>query len=222
MALPLEDLQRIARKFGICGNDHLPDDDFVLHTAIVRLCNGNNPVARYTEKLIEHRFLAYGKEIPLEDPDRIVRSVRESPQHLRVPLWAILWGLATRDSLQDGNAETSLLELIHMMEHRLLEDYWKYLSSQDGEDSRCTGNEGRIPSLQRELSEMQWANGILAKLIANWRSRLTSSSLLRGSGTGDPDLALSPAATCQCANKKVRDLRVLLVRAKYCNWELED
>lgn len=74
MALPLEDLQRIARKFGICGNDRLPDDDFGLHAAMVRMCNGDNPVARHTEKLIEQRFLIYGKGMSL---GVLARTTRE-------------------------------------------------------------------------------------------------------------------------------------------------
>lgn len=222
MALLMRDLQRIARKFGICGNDPLMDEEFALHTTVVQLCSRDNPVARHTEKLIEKRFLIHGKKVPLDDPARTIRDVRENPEEIRAPLWAILWGLATRGRLADEKIETALFGTIHMMEHRLLRDHWKLLNSGEDEDTEEGDRDNVILTLKRELLDTQWANKKLEKLIEYLRNQVESSPWVQSApaATSDPDI--STERPWQCAkNRKINDLKELLAEAKYCNYELE-
>ena len=187
MALRLKDLQRTARKFGISRNDPLLDEEFALHTTVVQLCGQDNAVSRHTEKLIEKRFLIHGKKIPLEDPIRTIQSVRENPRDVQAPLWAILWGLATRGRLADAQIESSLFGFIHMLEHGLLRDHWTSLLSCEDEESPEESARNQAPALKRELLDMQWANRKLEKVIERLRNRIDSSTLAQRSPVAAPD-----------------------------------
>ena len=126
MAFHLKDLRKIARKFGISNDDSLMDEEFVLHTTVVQLCNSDNNVSRHTEKTLEKRFVVHERKLPLDDPAHVIKTIRNNPTELQVPLWAILWGLATRSQVLDAKIESSLYGFIHILEHRLegsLEDH---------------------------------------------------------------------------------------------------
>ncbi len=223
MGLLLKDLQRIARKFGISVSDPLLDEEFALHTTMVQLCSRDNPVSRFTEKLIEKRFLIHGKKVPLEDPIRTIERVQENPQDVRAPLWAILWGLATRGRLADAKIEAALFGCIHMMEHRLLRDHWRSLHSGADEAGREMGKDGEILSLKRELLDMQWANRKLEKIIEGMRNQIESAASAQRFPVNVADSGLSSAKCLQCPkNRKIQDLKALLAQTKYCNCELED
>lgn len=223
MALLLKDLRRIARKFGISGDDPLVDEEFALHTTLVQLCSRDNPVSRHTEKLIERRFLSHGKKVPLEDPIGTVQKVRESPEDLDAPMWAILWGLATRGRLADTKIETALFGFIHIMEHRLMRDHWKSLCAEGQGDSREIGTDNEILSLKRQLLDMQWANRKLEKLIENLRNRVESSASIQWSQSDVSDSEISVPQYFQCTkDRKIQNLKALLDQAKYCNSELEE
>ncbi|MDQ7784491.1 MAG: DUF2325 domain-containing protein [Desulfomonilaceae bacterium] len=224
MALVMKDLQKLARKFGMSGNDPLMDEEFVLHSTVVQMCSRDNPVARHTEKLIEKRFLIHGKDVPLDDPVRTIRVVCESPHDIKAPLWAILWGLSTRGRLADERIETALFGFIHMMEHRLLRDHWRTLFSED-EAVECPYMEKdrEILSLKRDLLDMQWANKRLEKLSESLRDRIESSQFIEPSPPAffDSDGSAFPPS-CRCEHsRKIRNLKDLLDRAKCCNYELE-
>ena len=222
MALFLKDLQRIARKFGISGNDPLMDEEFALHSTVIQLCSRDNPVSRHTEKLIEKRFLIHGKRVPLDDPAGTIRAVRETPQDLQAPLWAILWGLATRGRLADEKIETALFGTIHMMEHRLVRDHWKSLNSPGDEGAQEDDKDNVILSLKREILDTQWANRKLEKISEYLRNQVESSPSLQPVSAAFSDPDISTARPCQCAkNQKISNLKALLAEAKYCNYELE-
>lgn len=222
MALLLKDLQKIARKFRISGNDPLVEEEFVLHTTVVRMCGRENPVSRYTEKLIEKRFLIHGKQVPLADPIQLIQKVRKNPQDIQAPLWAILWGLATRDRLAEASGETSLFGFIHMLEHRLLRDHWKSLYSWEDIDNKAMEKDREILSLKRDLLDMRWANGRLEKLIEKLRNQIGSAPSTRRSPGSVPDSGIAAPKPCQCVkSEKIRNVKALLAQAKYRNYELE-
>lgn len=222
MALLLKDLQRIARKFGISADDTLMDEEFVLHSTIVQLCSRDNPVSRHTEKLIEKRFLIHGKSVPLEDPVRTIQSVCESPEGLQAPLWALLWGLATRGHLADAKIESALFGFIHITEHRLVREHWRSLHSEADAEEQEIEKDREILSLKRDLLDMQWSNKRLEKLTEALRNQIESLEFAEPFVRALPDSDISIPRSCQCeSSRKIRDLKGLLDQAKCCNYDLE-
>ena len=222
MAFHFKDLKKIARKFGIENNDPFMDEEFALHTTLVQLCGRDNVVSRHTEKMLERRFSIHGKRIPLDEPARLIRSLRESFHEPDAPLWAVVWGLATRGGLGDERIETALFGFIHMTEHRLLRERSKALRSEACGEVGDTDKDEEILTLKRDLLDMQWANRRLEKLVEGMKNRLDASIAERPVQERIPEPDIAPVRACRCANaRKIRDLKALLDQAKFCNYELE-
>jgi len=79
MALNVEDLRRIFRKFGLRSQDKQLDETFVIHSAIVRTCGEENKISRHIQKLIEKRFSGYEKRLGQQD----LREIRKSRANRR-------------------------------------------------------------------------------------------------------------------------------------------
>ncbi len=221
MALVLKDLQQLARHVGITPKDPLMDEEFALHTTIVQLCLRDNLISRHTEKTIEKKFQIYEKKIPFDDPIPLISEIREDRGNCRAPIWAILWGLATRGKLAEARIETSLFGFIHMMEHKLMRDQWNSSGAGALGDNGDTEKDDEILRLQRDLLDMQWANKKLEKFNENIKNELDLLSLPQfqnSEGTG----SCESNGRCACANnRKIQDLKGLLNQAKFCNYELE-
>lgn len=198
------------------------DEELVLHTRMVQLCSTDNVVSRHMEKTIEKRFLTHAKKIPLEDPFQMVECLRKSPEELQAPLWAIVWGLATRSHQADARLESSLFGFIHMLEHRLVRDHWKDLCSGENVDLRNKDKDSVILGLKRDVLDMQWANGKLEKIIESLKSQIDASELTQSNLRTAPVNGSPSTDGCKCENGlKVRKLKGLLEQAKYRNLELE-
>jgi len=222
LAFHLKDLRKIARRFGISRDDPLMDEELVLHTTMVQLCSTDNAVSRHVEKTIEKRFLTHSKKIPLEDPLHMVECLRKNPEELQAPLWAILWGLATRSHRADARLESSLFGFIHMLEHRLVRDHWKSLCSGENGDPRNRDKDSVILGLKRDVLDMQWANGKLEKIIGSLRSQIDATEITPSNLRNAPIGGGSSMDGCKCENgSKVRNLKGLLEQARYRNLELE-
>ncbi|MEJ2718830.1 MAG: DUF2325 domain-containing protein [Deltaproteobacteria bacterium] len=222
MALDVRDLRKIARKFGISRDDPLMDEEFVLHTTVVQLCNTDNAVSRYTEKIVARRFEVHAKKLPLENPFEMIERVRSNPAELQAPLWAVLWSLATRGRLAHAKLESSLFGFVHMLEHRLLREYWNSLLT--GEDAAQEEEEKdkEILRLKRSLLDMQWANGKLEKVVEGLRIRVASTEQGEAGAAHVADAASAHRSGCRCANgQKLCDLKALLAQEKVLNRELE-
>ena len=222
MALHLRDLRKIARKFGIAKDDPLMDEEFILHSTVVRLCSTDNIVARHTEKTLEKRFVLHAKKISFEDPIQLIRCVKENSHDVQAPLWAVLWGLATRGRLADARIENALFGFIHMLEHRLVRDYWKSLPAEENGTESDMDRHREILSLRRDLLDMQWANTKLEKIIENLRSRVASQVTADDTpAIGAPTVNTTADTHSHTDIRRVRNLKGLLAQAKYCNQELE-
>jgi hypothetical protein len=222
MALDIRDLRKIARKFGISKDDPLMDEEFVLHTTVVQLCNTDNVVSRHTEKILERRFGMHEKKLPLEQPAEMIERVRNNPVELQAPLWSVLWGLATRGRLSHAKLESSLFGFVHMLEHQLLREHWHSLLTEEKNEEREHEKDREILQLKRSLLDMQWANGRLERVVENLRMKVASTEQDR---PGECHLAAAGPANrslYRCANgRKLRDFKVLLAEEKLRNRELE-
>jgi hypothetical protein len=222
MALDVRDLRKIARKFGISKDDPLMDEEFVLHTTVVQLCNTDNVVSRHTEKLIERRFEVHSKKLPLENPTEMIERVRSNPVELQAPLWTVLWGLATRGRLAHAKLESSLFGFVHMLEHRLLREYWNSLLTEENTAQEEHEKDKEILQLKRSLLDMQWANGKLERIVENLRIKVASSEQDHaGAGHIAATVPVNQSG-CRCTNgKKLHDLKALLAEEKDRNRDLE-
>jgi len=124
MAFDLGDLKKIARRFGILHRDPLMDHEFALHSTVVQLCGSDNKIARHIQKMIQMRFARYSQRLSALEARELIDSVAEGKGNPDIPLWAILWSLATRGLQNGASVETALFGFIHMLEHRLMREFW--------------------------------------------------------------------------------------------------
>lgn len=222
MALDIRDLRKIARKFGISKDDPLMDEEFVLHTTVVQLCNTENVVSRHTEKVLERRFGMHEKKLPLDQPAEMIERVRNNPVELQAPLWTVLWGLATRGRLAHAKLESSLFGFVHMLEHQLLREHWHSLLTQEHDGEEEQEKDREILQLKRSLLDMQWANGRLERVVENLRMKVAANEQDRAGSCHLAGAGNAHQSHCRCANgRKLHDFKVLLAEEKERNRELE-
>lgn len=160
MALTYKDLKKIAVKFGMSPQDALIDHEFILHSTAVHVCASDNRAARYIQKMIEERFLTYSKRLATIVPSELISTVGRGDGIPGVPLWAILWQLATQGLEHGSSVETALFGHIHMLEHRLLKAFWDSpcAMAEKSEEEALMSQENkalrrRVLDLQRELRQ---------------------------------------------------------------------
>ncbi|MEW6349696.1 MAG: DUF2325 domain-containing protein [Thermodesulfobacteriota bacterium] len=214
MAFDSADLKKIGKKFGISATDPLMDHDFALHSTAVHLCHSDNKVARHIHKMLETRFARYARRLSdLEVADKI-EYVTECKGDPDIPLWAILWDLATR-GLENGAAvETALFGFIHMLEHKLMRDYWESASDRDQARSQRDVAAEESMELKRQVLELRSELEKTHKVNEHLRCRLAElkSSLPERSDTARP-LVPAISGTSDQAGKVTR-LRTLLLDAR--------
>lgn len=173
MALNLRDLKKIAGKFGISPQDPLMDQEFALHSTTVHLCGTDNKVAREVQKLIEGKFTKYAKRLAPIDALDLIAGVTECPETMTVPLWAILWDLSTRGLDNGASVESALFGFIHMLEHRLLKEYWNSAPERTEKQTKETEIADESLRLKRRVLDLQHEVEKSQRLSADLRSRLT-------------------------------------------------
>ena len=173
MAFDLEDLKKIARRFGISPTDPLMDHEFALHSTAVQLCGSDNKVARYVQKMIQKRFARYAHRLSGLEVPQLIELITESKGNPDVPLWAVLWNLSTWGLENGASVETALFGFIHVLEHRLMREYWESVTVR--EDKRAaearaadeaTGLKRRLLDLQSDLDRREKVNEQLRVKVA--------------------------------------------------------
>lgn len=176
MALDLQDLKRIARKFGISPSDPLMDHEFALHSTAVQLCASDNKVARHIQKTIQMRYARYSKRLAALDAHGLIELVTERKGNADIPLWAIMWDLATRGLENGASVETALFGFIHMLEHRLMREFWESAPMMDRQRAEATEEmtrlNRRILDLQGELDRREKVNEQLRMQLSEQKSLL--------------------------------------------------
>ncbi len=218
MALDLEDLKKISRKFGLRSHDSPHQEEFILHSAVVRLCGEENRISRHVQKLIEHRFSRYARRLVHHAPQDITEFVLKGAAEFQVPLWAIVWHLATRHLVNGEQLQTTLFGFIHVLEHRLVKDFWEQASTE--QDKREIEQREEVTGLRRELIKLRSAHNRLERANEGLRNRLVQ--------TGSSFKPTSPSPMnegLRCSSfqeRKIERLRLLLAEAREKNRELEE
>lgn len=224
MALDIGDLRKCARKFGIEQDDPLLDEETVLHHTLVHLSNSDNAVSRHVDKLIERRFAVCGKKLSEIDPAEAIEMVRTDPEALGTPLWAVLWGSATRGGERGADIERQLFGFIHMLEHRLVREHWNAVSTGRSEEKERERKASEILNLKKALLAQERENKKLLKTNENLQARVSSleSRLPELKRRHAPMQRSEHACKCRCENaQKTERMRSLLQEAKTKNQMLE-
>jgi hypothetical protein len=223
MALDFRELRKIAAKFGIVRRDPLMDEQFALHSSVVHLCGTDNRVSRHVHKHIEKRFAPYSKRLSEVDAPDIVSTLTQTLEALPVPLWAVLWELATRRADDGAKLETALFGFIHMLEHRLLREFWESESLKSSEADRQTGQAEQVASLQRQLLDLKRENKTLETRNASLQAKLTQAEAARTRPTIHPiatGRSLIPANAID--DRRLERLRSLLAETRIKSRVLEN
>lgn len=217
MAFDLKDLAKIGKKFGIPQGDPLLDHESTLHSTVVHLCGSDNKVARHMQKLIELRFARYAKRLSAVDAVQLVAWVTEEQGKPDIPLWAILWDLATRDLEKGSVIETALFGYLHMLEHSLMQEYWESASRREEKRIEEERAAEESMALRRQILDLQGELERSRKLNEQLRVQLAEqeASPERPSATQ----RIAPQAVQQ--QEKVLRLQVLLDTARSEKQSLE-
>jgi hypothetical protein len=222
MALSPSDLRKVARKFGLSHDDPLMDLDFALHSTAVQLCCRDGKLSRYIDKMIDSRFARYSKRISGQKPSDLIRAVKDGGEGLKIPLWVVLWNLATRGVENCASVETALFGFLHMMEHQLVRDFWDRrwdVAEREGkEDARSddVGNlKRRLLDLQREVDRSRRLSAALSRQVERMKAPSPQKERIGVSTEGLRSPVDKEAA------EKIRRLRSLLQEARSQKGALE-
>jgi len=222
MALSLKDLRKIARKFRFSPDQDVMNEESSLHSKVVQFCRSENPVARHTEKLIEDRFGVHAKRLAGRDPEDVIRCVTEAPQELGVPLWAILWNIATRTSAELGRLETVVFGVIHLLEHQLVKDHWESLIAEAGAEESQVNQASQIMPLKKSLLEIQREKTRLEKANEDLTRKLYAIEAQHVAAKIEAPHAHNDRAGCRCcAARKIERFKSALEETRSRNRELE-
>ena len=222
MAFDLDDLKKIARKFVIARRDPLMDHEFALHSTAVQLCDSDNKVARHIEKMIQKRFARYSSRLAALDAHELIESITEGKGNPDIPLWAVLWDLATRGLDNGASLETALFGFIHMLEHRLMREFWDSAARRAEERAEESRAAGEVTRLKRRMLDLQGEVDRSVKLIEQLRTQLAERKSLQA--LHGQQRELSPSVRTQNVDQaeKIKRLQVLLGEARTRNQELEE
>jgi hypothetical protein len=221
MALDFKDLKKIATKFGIAPHDPLMDREFALHSTTVHLCGTDNKVARHVQKIIEGKFAKYAKRLAEVDALDLISGVTEHPETMTVPLWAILWDLSTRGLNNGTSVETALFGFIHMLEHRLLKEYWKSAPERTEKQAKELEVADESMRLKRKVLDLQQEVERTRKLSDDLRSKMA----VRGMHPHQPVRPMLPPVVSKppgdADGSKVKRLQSLLDESRSEKRKLE-
>jgi hypothetical protein len=184
MALDLEDLKRVLRKFKLRIKDSHVDEEFSLHSVVVRMCGEEGKFSRHVQKLIESRFSRYGKRLVHHDSAELAELILKGDPSFDVPLWAILWYLSTRNLSSGDRVQAALFGIIHMLEHRLVKDFWKNSGADHQREE--ADNRVEIDSLRKELIRLRSSYSKLEKENRRFSQRQAPSERCHGSSSPPP------------------------------------
>ncbi len=222
MAFDLDDLKKIGKKFGISPRDSLLDDDFTLHSTVAHLCDSDNRVARHIQKIIETRFARYSRRLSILEVPELIEWITEEKGHPHIPLWAILWSLATRGLEKGASLETALFGFIHMLEHRLLREFWETSAKRAAAHEEAGKAIDESTRLRREILDLRGELERTEKLNEHLRMQLSKlqTSEERQAAAGPYQAQILPQRVDQ--SEKIVRLEMLLDDARSQKQSLEE
>lgn len=220
MAFNLEDLKKIGKKFGISHRDPLMDHEFALHTTVVQLCSTDNKASRHIQKLIEKRFGRYARRLSSLDVPELIGWVTDNVGNPDIPLWAIIWDLATRQTDSGASLETALFGFIHMLEHKLMREFWSEAAKRSEDQERQLEAAEESIKLRRQLLDLQGELEQSKKVNDHLRIQLFEQSMSqRVAAEQEKSLGQAPKSD---QGDKIARLQMLLDQARSQKQCLED
>jgi len=186
MALDYKDLKKIALKFGISSQDPLIDHEFALHSTAVHVCSSQSSISRHIQKIIETKYRPYSKRLAAMEPAELISAVRGDQRIQGIPLWAILWQLATLGLENGASVETAVFGYIHMLEHKLVKAHWD-------RPAECPKTTGATSALRQENRTLKQR---LLELQRDFRKSVKACEKLR--------VQLAKAMTFQADSRSVQ------------------
>ncbi len=221
MALDLEDLKKIARKFGISPGDPLMDHEFALHSTAVQLCGSDNKVARYVQKMIQTRSARYAHRLSGLDVCQLIELVTESKGGPDVPLWAVLWNLATWGLENGASVETALLGFIHVLEHRLMREFRGSVSVREDQRADEARTADEVIRLKRRLLDLQSDLDRHDKVNRQLRDRVAELESSQGHALGPGIFPMLMKSRRVDQSEKIVRVQMLLDETRCRNQDLE-
>jgi hypothetical protein len=216
MAFDLQELKKIGRKFGLIIKDTALEEDFAFHSAIVGMCGKESNLSRYVQKTIERRFLRYAKRLNQQGLSDITGMVMNKSECSGIPLWAILWHLAISQISGGDQLETALFGHIHMLEHRLLKDFW---DEEEGHREKIENDyREEISNLRKEIVRLRAVNSDLEKASRRLTSR--SGPALANSEALPSSTKAESRAWSNDQSRKLETLKNLLDESRAKNQKL--
>lgn len=222
MAFDIDDLKKLARKFGISHRDSLMDHEFALHSTAVQMCSTDNKVARHLQKVIQAKFARYARRLAALPESDLIGSVTDSEASADIPLWAIIWELATRGLENGASVETALFGFIHMLEHRLVREFWESSSRREAERAEKDQAAQEATRLKRQILDLQGELERSGKLNDQLRMRLLELETPRISGPKPAHSQLTPAPAKPDNSDRISRLQMCLDQAHAQKQALED
>lgn len=199
-ALDTKDVNKLARKFHITNGNNSVDDELAFHSALVEFCQSNNEISRQTDKILRRRYEAYASKLSEMDAESVLKTLRQSPESFNVPLWAVLWSVATSE--EGEKYEPALFGFVHLLEHRLVRQYWKELAGAEKRELTAKQKTEEFRELKKQLLEARREIELLRKSNLRIEQKLLASQRQpQGSVSSDEQSSGSPCS-CVCKNKQ--------------------
>jgi hypothetical protein len=170
------------------------------------------------QKMIELRFARYAKRLSAVDAVELVAWVTEDKGSPDIPLWAILWDIATRDLEKGSLVETALFGFLHMLEHRLMKQYWESATDREQKQAEEQRAAEESIALRRQVLDLQGEVERSRKLNEQLRMQVAEQKSVPHIAQGSPRIV--PAAMPH--TEKVTRLQVLLEAARSEKQGLEE
>jgi hypothetical protein len=214
MAFNAEDLKKIGKKFGISPRDPLMDHEFALHTTLVQVCSTDNKASRHVQKTIERRFMRYSRRLSGLEVAELIGWVTDGVGNPDIPLWAILWDLATRETNNGASLETALFGFIHMLEHKLMREHWSEAAKRTEDLERQQEAAEETIRLRRQMLDLQSDLERSRRLAEQLRVQLSEQSLANRQLTAVEKPQAQAMVQKSDRSEKVARLQTLLDEAR--------
>lgn len=208
-ALDKKDVFKLARKFRLTNNNDLVDDELAFHSALVEFSQSENPVSRYTDKLIRKRFELHMNKLADLRPKSIIKTLRSGAETLKAPIWAALWAIATSE--EGEKYEAALFGFVHLLEHRLVREHSAGLLARNTGQTDSDAEIAKENELGILLLDSQREIEILKKTNARLKDELLKRESASGRCSHNEVAIQHSGCGCGCNNKqKIVELKQLL------------
>jgi len=172
--------------------------------------------------MIQTRFSRYARRLSAMEARDLIESVSDSKGNPDIPLWAILWSLATQGLENGASVETALFGFVHMLEHRLMREFWQSAARRAEERAEDCKAADEATRLKRRILDLQGELDRREKLNEQLRMQLSEVKISQTSHAGQGRFQ-APAAPQRVDHaEKILRLQMVLDDAHAQRQDLEE